>query len=292
MTVRKPLKRIAIIGLGLMGASLGLAIKHKKLARSVAGYARRARTRQQALAAGIVDQVFTKPAAAVQGAELVIFCVPVGAMRQLVQASLPGLAERAVLTDVGSSKKQIMQQMPPLVAAAGAHFIGSHPICGSEQQGLASALADLYVKALVVVTPAPRTDAGALKLVKDFWSALEARVAILNAHQHDRLLSRTSHLPHLVSALLAFTVGRERPRHSGQFCGPGFRDVSRLAEGAPDLWLDIIASNRPEVLRELQALQGGLERLLRLVAKPDAAALRRFLVESRRRRRQLLRGLP
>ncbi|MBU4199215.1 MAG: prephenate dehydrogenase/arogenate dehydrogenase family protein [Verrucomicrobia bacterium] len=288
MTSNQPLHRVAIIGLGLMGGSLGLAVKRKKLARVVVGYARRARTRNQALAGGVVDEVFSRPESAVRNADLVIFCVPVGAIPALAKMCASALSGRAVVTDVGSIKAEIVARVEPLVENAGACFVGSHPIAGSERQGLKAASPRLYENAVVILTPTPRTAQRALRKIKLFWSGLGARVVLVSPEAHDRMLARTSHLPHLVAALLASTVGRDQPQRLSRFCGPGFMDATRIAEGSPDLWWDIVAGNRKAVTRELQAFQGGLTRLIQWLKRHDLDALRSFLEESRTRRRKLV----
>jgi prephenate dehydrogenase len=288
MKSQRPFHKIAIIGLGLMGGSLGLAIKRKKMADVVAGYARRARTRKQALAAGAVDEVFARPEPAVRHADLVVFCLPVAAIPALARICAPALAPRAVVTDVGSSKEEIVIRLEALMKSAGARFVGSHPIAGSERQGIDAASAGLYEKAAVILTPTGRTDRWALRKLKSFWTGLGARAAIVSPAIHDRMLARTSHLPHLAAAALALTVGRERPDRIGRFCGPGFGDATRIAEGSPDLWLDIIASNRRAVLYELRAFHSGMARLIQLIDRREFAALMRFLRAGRARRRKLI----
>ncbi len=285
---RRRFRKAAILGLGLMGGSLGLAIRRRKLADRVVGYARRVRTRRQALDRGAVDQAVADPLAAVRGADLVVFCLPVSLIPRLAKACAPVLAAGAVVTDVGSSKREIVARLETLVRSVGARFVGSHPIAGSERQGLGAASARLYANAVVVLTPTSRTDRAALRQLKAFWAGLGAWVAVLSPEAHDQLLARTSHLPHLVAALLSATVGRRRPTRLAQFCGHGFADSTRIAEGAPDLWLDIIASNRRAILGELRAFQAGLTRLITSIERRDFAAVKRFLERGRSRRRRLV----
>ncbi len=290
MKTRQAFTKVAILGLGLMGGSLGLAIKRKKLARIVAGYARRARTRRRALAAGAVDAAFDRPDRAVRGADLVVFCLPVAVIPVLARACLPALARNAIVTDVGSSKRELVARLEKLAAAAGARFVGCHPIAGSERQGIAAADARLYENAAVILTPTARTDRRALRRLAAGWRALGARPVVVSPAAHDRILARTSHLPHLAAALLAWTVGRTRPAGLGRFCGHGFRDATRIAEGSPELWRDIIAGNRPAVRRELRILQAGAARLDQLIGRRDWKGLTRFLERSRARRRKLVQG--
>lgn len=290
MKSRRIFRKAAIIGLGLMGGSLGLAIKRNKLAGTVAGYARRARTRRQALAAGAVDRAFAQPAPAVRDADLVVFCVPVSMIPVLAKRCARAFSAGAVVTDVGSSKREIVSRLEAPLKSAGARFVGSHPIAGSERQGIEAASARLYEKAAVILTPTPRTDRQAIHQLKAFWRGLGANVIVTSPEAHDRMLARTSHLPHVTAALLASTVGRERPEQLARFCGPGFMDATRIAEGSPDLWLDIIASNRPALLRELRAYRAGLARLIKSMQRRDFAAVERFLHTSRERRRGLVGG--
>ncbi len=292
MPSARPFRRVAIIGLGLMGGSLGLAIKRKKLSQIVVGYARRARMRRQALAAGVVDEAFARPELAVRDADFVIFCVPVGVIPGLVKLCASSLSDRAVVTDVGSIKAEIVAQAEPVVENAGAWFVGSHPIAGSERQGLKAASPRIYDNAVVILTPTPRTARRALRRIKTFWNGLGARVTVVDPQVHDRMLARTSHLPHLAAALLASTVGRDQPHRLGRFCGPGFMDATRIAAGAPDLWQDIVAGNRKAVLQELQAFNAGLIQLMRWMKFNDLKAVKRFLGQSRTRRQKLVRGKP
>ncbi len=289
MTAKRPFRCVAILGLGLMGGSLGLAIKRKKLAGAVVGYARRAKTRQQALAAGVVDKAFAHPAAAIRSADLVVFCVPVTAILSLAKTSAASLAPNTIVTDVGSSKETICAHLEPLLHAVGACFVGSHPICGSEQEGLDAAWPRLYEKAAVIVTPTPQTNQLALRKIKRFWRGLGSQVLMVSPKDHDRLLGRTSHLPHLVAALLATTVGRASSHRIGRFCGPGFRDATRIAEGSPSMWQDTILTNRLSVLSELKAFHSALKRLQSCLLRNDAKALQRFLEASRRQRQILVR---
>lgn len=292
MTSKKPFHRVAIIGLGLMGGSLGLDIKRKKLARVVVGYARRAWTRHKALAAGVVDETFSRPESAVRDADLVIFCVPVGVIPGLVRQCAPFLSDHAVVTDVGSIKARIVAQVELRVEAAGAWFVGSHPIAGSEQQGLESALPRLYDHAIVILTPTPRTARWALRRVKAFWSGLGTRVMVTDPETHDSVLARTSHLPHLAAALLASTAGRDQSNRYGRFCGSGFMDATRIAAGSPDLWRDIVAGNRKAVTRELQEFHAGLTQLIKWIKHNDLEAVKRFLEQGQARRRKLVRQKP
>ena len=289
------MKRVAIMGAGLMGGSLGLALKAHGFDGTITAYARRAETRADVLARGAADEVFADPVAAVLEADLVVYCTPILTIPDLVAASLPGLKEGAVLTDVGSTKQELTARMEPVVQGSGTVFVGSHPVAGSEQQGIEAARADLYDGALVVVT----ADAGggaseqAVQQVVAFWEGVGAHVIRTSAMEHDRLVARTSHLPHLAASLLAGTVNREgQPERIGPFCGTGFRDTSRVADGAPEIWRDIVCTNAQPIAGELKALRTEIDQLLAWLEAGDFERTTRFLEDSRAARRAIMAHSP
>ncbi len=280
------INHVAIIGLGLMGGSLGLALRRNPGMR-VSGYARREETRHLALECGAVDDVFDDPAKAVRGAQLTVICTPTGQIVSMAEACLDGLAPGSVVTDVGSAKEEVVWQMDDLFDGRRVAFVGSHPIAGSERQGLEAADADLYRGALVVVTQSALTNMDALSLTEAFWAGLGARVQRMTPDEHDRLLASTSHLPHLAAALLSITVGRHLPDQAGILCGTGFWDTTRVAEGDPTMWRDILQTNRLAILEELLAFQGNLADMTMALAESDFEEVRRLLEDARDRRRAL-----
>jgi len=282
-------RTVAIIGLGLMGGSLGLSLKKKRLARCVAGFARRAETRGLALELGIVDRVFERPEEAVREADVAVFCTSVGSIPELAAACRPALGPGAVMTDVGSCKRELVAQVEALFPAGPVPFIGSHPIAGSERQGIEAASDRLYADAVVALTPTRRTSPGAVERVNDLWRSLGARTLSLTPLEHDRLLARTSHLPHLMAACLAACVGRHKPDRTGLLCGNGFWDTTRIAEGDPVLWRDILRANRGAVSLELRRLIREAGRLADVLASGDLDLLEQYLRSSRDRRRALAR---
>lgn len=283
---RKAVKRLAIVGLGLMGGALGLAARAHGLAGSVAGYARRAKTRRQALAMKAVDEAFETPGEAVEGADLVVLCVPVLAIPELARACRPHFAAGAVVTDVASTKAELVSRMRPVFRNLDATFVGSHPMAGSERTGIEAARADLYDDSLVIVTPRSDTADAAAARVLGFWRKLNCRTVRMAPVEHDRLIARTSHLPHLAAAVLVKSVLGGDEAEVMELCGPGFRDTTRIAGGSEDMWHDIVKTNRRFVLRELDRFGGALERVRSMVRKGDFNALRRFLAESRETRRR------
>lgn len=287
------MKRIAIMGLGLMGGSLGLALKQRQIAGAIHVYARREATRQTAIQLGIADAVFDDPAAAVQGADLVVYCTPILTIPNLVKESQPGLKPGAILTDVGSTKAELAQHIDTVLGDADAVFIGSHPVAGSEQTGVEAARADLYEGALVVVTPTEESPTQAVQTVNDFWGQVGALVRVISAHEHDCLMARTSHLPHLLASLLAVTTGRDDAAATvGPYCGTGFRDTSRVADGSPDVWHDIVSTNAPAIAEELRQLRDQLDALIRWTDAGEFDRIKTFLAAGRDCRRALLAASP
>ena len=288
---RAIVRSVAILGLGLMGGSLGLALKRRG-GGVVRGYARRPATRRRALARGVADRVFDQPEAAVEGADIVVFCVPVLSIPALAKACLPALADRCVATDVGSTKADLVSRMARLFARSGACFVGSHPIAGSEETGIEAARADLYEGSLVIVTPDGANSRGrqgrsARMAVRRLWEGVGARVVEMPPREHDRVIARTSHLPHMVAAALVAAVCDGACRSVRRFCGTGFRDTTRIAAGSEDLWHDIVATNSPAISREIGSFQKKLANLKTLIDAADFDGVRRFLASSRQARQSL-----
>jgi prephenate dehydrogenase len=287
------MQRVALIGLGLMGASLGLGLKRGGFGGQVVAYARRPETRQAALQQGVVDAVFEDPAGAAAEADLLIFCTPIRTIPELVEAVKPALKPGALLTDVGSTKSWLADAVEAVLEDVPATFVGSHPVAGSEQQGLEAARPDLYEGALVVVTPGAVGAPESVEAVAAFWRQLGSHVTVLPAAEHDRLMARTSHLPHLTASLLAVTVGRDDAEaETGPYCGTGFRDTSRVAAGSPEVWHDIVSTNAPAIEAELKAYQAQLAALLAQLAAGDFEAIKGLLAAGCERRQALLAASP
>lgn len=245
------MKRIAILGPGLLGGSIALKL------RSLGGthvtlWARRAEAVEEAIAVGCADEATTDLIAAVKDADLVVLCVPVGAMRQLAGALLPAIRSDAIVTDVGSVKGLVLAEVGALFRGRG-HFVGSHPMAGSEFTGLKAARADLFECSTCIVTPDANSDPAALAVVEAFWAQLGCRVVRLGAGEHDECVALVSHLPHLVAATLVNVIA-ERNSHAFGVVGPGFRDTTRVASGPPAMWTEILSENSSAVAAAIDAL--------------------------------------
>ena len=279
---------ISIVGLGLMGASLAMALRKRGYAGRLVAFARKPETRREALARGIVDAAFDDPDPAVQEASLVVLCVPIRACVELAADIAPVLRPGALVTDVGSTKGWICRQMAGLLPPG--VFVGSHPIAGSEKQGLQAATADLYENALVVVASHPDVPGEAAARVGTLWAAAGARLCRLAPEDHDRLLARTSHLPHMAAAALANAIGRDRAGEVGAFCGTGFYDSTRVASGSTEMWNDILMTNAPAVAEELRAFKIEVERVYDDLQAGRFGDVARFLERARAARADLLKG--
>lgn len=279
---------IAVLGLGLMGASLAMALRKRGYAGRLVAYARKEATRAEALARGIVDEAYAAPAAAAQAASLVVLCAPIRACADLAAEIAPALKPGTLVTDVGSTKGWICRRLagvlPPGI------FVGSHPIAGSEKQGLDAASAGLYENALTVVAVAPGQAEESVARVAALWEAAGSRTCRLSPEDHDRLLARTSHLPHVAAAALAKAIGRDSAATVGAFCGTGFYDSTRVASGSLEMWNDILLTNAPAVAEELRAFKMEVERVYDDLQAGRFAAVADFLERAKAARTELLKG--
>lgn len=279
---------ISIIGLGLMGASLAMALRKRGYAGRLLAYARKEETRAEAVASGIVDAAFDDPDAAVKEATLVVLCAPIRSCADLAADIAPALRPGALVTDVGSTKGWICRQMAGLLPKG--VFVGSHPIAGSEKQGLQAALADLYENALTVVATHLDVPEAAAERVAELWKSAGSRVCRMAPEDHDRMLARTSHLPHVAAAALAKAIGRDSAEQVGTFCGTGFYDSTRVASGSIEMWNDILMTNAPAVAEELRAFKLEVERVYDDLQAGRFGDVAKFLERAREARAELLRG--
>lgn len=277
--------KVTIVGVGLLGGSLGLALRHRGLAGQVYGLVRRTASIEECLRLGVVDQASTDPVQAAEGAELVVLCTPLSRMQATLVPMLPALKSGAVVTDVGSVKAGVVRELEPLVAGAGGHFVGSHPMAGGEKTGPAAARADLFDGAVCVITPTPQSAPQAVAQVEALWLAVGGRVVRLPADQHDALVSRTSHLPHVVAAALAKCVlDPAAPAEQALLCATGFRDATRIAASPAEMWREIALANAANLGQALAGFIQELEAFRRALAAGDAEGVEQFFHVARQRR--------
>jgi prephenate dehydrogenase len=266
---------LAIVGVGLLGGSIALAARQRGVAGRVVGCDPSEETLGRARQRGMLDEATTDPCRAVASASLVVFCTPVDRLAEVVGFCAGSCRPGTLLTDVGSTKTDVVRRlagrMPP-----GVNFVGSHPLAGSEKGGPDNARADLFTNRLVVMTPIGDPPA-AVWTIGDFWRALGARVETMSPEKHDEVLATTSHLPHLLASALAGLL----PLDWRPLTATGFRDVTRLAAGSPELWQAIFLSNQPALLEAVARFQAQLERFRDALARGDGASLRILLEQGK-----------
>ncbi len=278
-------QKITLIGVGLLGGSLGLAVKRRRLAGRVEGYVRRTATIAECRKRRAVDLATLDLLAAVSGADLIVLCTPLAQMQPLVKDFLPSMKRGAIVTDVGSVKGNVVKDLEKLITKAGGHFVGSHPMAGAEKTGVSAARVDLFEQAVCVITPTTNSPAAAVRKLEKFWQAVGARTLRLPAETHDVLVARSSHLPHVAAAALALTVlDPKHPAEQGRLCATGFRDTTRVASGSPEMWRDIALANRRNLARSLDDFMAGLKQFQKALARADVAAVTAYFETARQRR--------
>jgi cyclohexadieny/prephenate dehydrogenase len=272
-------ERIAVVGLGLLGGSVAAAARERGVAGRVVAVSRGRETAAAAVAAGLAHEGTHDLGAGVAGADLVVLCTPVFAMAEMLGRVGPSLASGALVTDVGSVKSALVETLPGLLPP-GVHYVGAHPMAGSHQIGLRHARADLFEGAACVLTPTSATPPEALARVRRFWQALGARVALRVAARHDAEVAWVSHLPHAVAFAYAESLAAA-PAAAFDLTGGGFRDFTRIAASDPELWADILVTNRKALAGPLAATARSLAGLAAAVEAGDLDAVQRVLAAAR-----------
>jgi prephenate dehydrogenase len=278
---------VAILGPGLIGGSLALALAERGLASRLMIYARSPRALDEIRLAGVDAELLTNPSEAVAEADIVILCVPIEAMASLVAEFRDALKPGALVTDVGSVKGSVDRDLAPLLEDR-ALWVGSHPMAGSEQAGFSSARADLFEGAAVIVTPTQQTKPEALDQAHRFWTSLGARVLKHDPQWHDVAVAQVSHIPHLVAAELINNVSDK----SMDAAGSGLRDTTRVASGSPDLWTEIIWANRESIRAALHPLILELQGIQESLKGDDKSRLRDSLQTAHDLRARMLETNP
>jgi len=278
-------QKVTVAGVGLLGGSLGLALRQKGLAARVDGLVRRSASLAECEALGVVDHVTRDPRRAAEDAELIVLCTPLSRMAEVFGQMQSAVKPGVIVTDVGSVKRSVIQDLEAPVTAAGGHFVGSHPMAGSEKTGPSAARADLFEHSVSVVTPTPRTNPRALEQVVEFWRALGCSPLRMTPELHDDLVGRSSHLPHVVAAELAsYVLSPTHPKEQALLCANGFRDTTRIASGSPEMWRDIALANRQNLARVLGVFIEDLQEFQLALEQGDQRAVGEFFDKARQRR--------
>ncbi len=283
-------ERVALIGLGLMGSSLGHVMKREGLAGHVVGAARTDATRARALEIGFVDSVEEDLAAAVRGADLVMLCTHLGAYVEVVRAFAPELEPGAIVSDVGSAKQAVIRDLSPLIPA-GVHLVPGHPVSGTEHSGPDAGFASLFENRWTILTPLPGCDKEAVDKIAELWRRAGSMVEFMDAEHHDLVLAITSHVPHLIAYNIVGTAADLETVTESEvikYSAGGFRDFTRIAAEDPVFWRDVFINNREAVLEMLGRFSEDLTALQRAIRWSDGEALEAMFRRTREVRREVI----
>jgi cyclohexadieny/prephenate dehydrogenase len=283
-------ERVELIGVGLIGSSLALAVRRANLAHHVTGCVRSQASRDAIERLGFLDSLAMTAAECVAGADLVILCTPVGTYAKLAEEIAPHLAPGCIVSDVGSVKQAVIARVSPHLPG-NVHFVPGHPVAGTENSGPEAGFQELFDGRWTILTPLAGSDPGAVERLSRFWQGCGARVELMDAQHHDRTLAITSHLPHLIAYTIVGTaadlekgVQKEVVRYSAG----GFRDFTRIAGSDPIMWRDIFLSNREAVLEMLQRFSEDLTALQRAIRWGEGQALEDLFRRTRAIRQQIV----
>ena len=286
----QPFRKIAILGIGLIGSSLARAVRRGKLAEKLVTFDGNPLHAARALELGVVDEAAGSAADAVKDADLVIFAVPIGAYADLAASIAPHLAPGAIVSDVGSVKMAVIRDLGPFIPE-GVHLVPAHPIAGTENSGPEAGFAELFDGRWAIVTPPPGTDEEAAERVADLWRGLGSSVEVMEPGHHDRVLAITSHLPHLIAYTIVGTatdLEGTLQQEVIKFSASGFRDFTRIAASDPTMWRDVFLNNREAVLDVLQRFTEDLTALQRSIRWGEGEQLFDLFTRTRAIRRSII----
>lgn len=276
------LEKIAMIGVGLIGGSLGLICREKRLAKSVWGHGRRESNLRKAVELGLIDQYSLDLREAVEEADLVVLATPVESIIQTGEKISHFLRENAVVTDVGSAKEKIVLRMEE-VLPRNIRFVGAHPIAGTEKSGPEAAFAGLFQGRYCILTPTENTDKGALDLVRELWEQTGARIDVMDPEKHDRILALISHLPHMAAYALVGSLSKKEREFPGLFSyvAGGFRDFSRIASSSPVMWKEICLQNGKAITQGIEVLRDALSEIAEAIENGNGEKLEKIFLNAK-----------
>jgi len=275
-------ERVAILGVGLIGGSFALALKQAKACAHVVGAGRSPANLKLALERGAIDSIAADAVAATRGADLVLLAAPVAQFPKLFRDLSSVLGPKAIVTDGGSTKRDVIQAARAALGKKISQFVPAHPVAGAEKSGAGAASAELFRDRRVILTPLRENSDSTIRKVQQAWSACGARISRMDAEEHDQILAAVSHLPHVLAyALVHEFASRENAAELFAYAAGGFRDFTRIASSHPEMWRDICIANRDRLLIELQEYQKKLKSLQKLLDAGDAAALEKLFAEAR-----------
>jgi prephenate dehydrogenase len=286
----KMFNKMAIIGVGLLGASLAKACKEKSLVEEICGFGRNRANLEKARSLNIIDEVPTDLVDAVKDADLIVLCTPVSTIVPLIQEVISKIQPEAIITDVGSVKNNVVRDAEKIIRDD-VFFVGSHPIAGGENSGLEASTASLYKGAKCIVTPTEKTNEKALEKISSFWQAVGMNVMTLSVEEHDYVFGAVSHLPHIVAYALMNTLGALKTQDNREvtiFSGAGLKDITRIASSDPVMWRDIFLTNRTHSLNLIDQFQNKLNEIRSNIEKGDGQALKNEFVAANKYRLNII----
>ena len=285
--------KLVVCGVGLIGGSFALALRRAGAVERIVGIGRRREVLERACALGVIDEIAEGWADALDGADLVLLAAPVGQTDAILAAMAPHLRPGTIVTDAGSTKRDVVAALRTHLGGALADVVPAHPIAGAEKSGVEAAFAELYMGRKVVLTPLPESRPEAVQKVRDAWEACGANVVGMTPQEHDRVFAAVSHLPHLLAfGLVDDLAGRSNAPLLFSHAASGFRDFTRIAGSHPEMWRDICVANRVALLEELDAYLGELARLRMMLVEGDDDGLEAVFERARRARNAWAEGLP
>jgi prephenate dehydrogenase len=278
---------VCIIGTGLIGGSLALALKQSGFCQRIVGAGRTEETLKKAIELKVIDHYQTDYALAVKDADIVVVAVPLSAMKNVFEQIAPALSATTVVTDAGSAKQSVIKDAASAFGKGFNRFVAGHPIAGTEKSGVTAAFVDLYKNRKVILTPTDTTDNAAVKLVSEMWQATGAEVETMSAEHHDLVLAGTSHLPHILAFGLVDCLNNlEEVDEVFRFAAGGFRDFTRIASSDPVMWRDICLSNREDILRMMNKYEQQLQTITSALQESDGEALMNIFARAKKARDQ------
>ena len=276
---------VCIIGTGLIGGSLALAIRQAGFCKEIVGAGRTEATLVKAVELGVIDRYDTSISNAAEDADIVVVCVPLGSMHAVFEQINAAEIENTIITDAGSAKQSVIDDAEFVFGAGFRNFVPGHPIAGTEQSGVSAAFPELYQNRRVILTPTENTSVDALEKVRAMWQSAGAEVETMSAEHHDLVLAGTSHLPHLLAFGLVDCLNNlEDVDEIFRFAAGGFRDFTRIASSDPIMWRDICLSNRDEVMVMMRRYSKEMEKIYRALEAGDGEKLREIFERAKQAR--------
>ncbi len=275
-------RRIAVVGVGLIGGSIAMAGREKVIVKEITGFGRGAANLREAVRLKVIDNYTHNITKAVRDADLIVIATPVGSFERCIRQMIPALKQGAIVTDVGSVKGRLVSRIERLLPE-GVFFVGGHPIAGKEKSGVKAATPRLFEGTRCILTPTPKTNSTALKKISALWKAMGAEVVFMDPMLHDKVLGAISHLPHIAAYSLVNTVAEinEKGNDFISFSGGGFKDFTRIAESSPEMWRDIFLYNMENVIDMINHYQKNLNKIKKYIKDGNGRGLIRELEKAR-----------